>query len=87
MSEQWRAEAAHQFSQAADRLVDACRQLEQCGVDDPPIERLLQALEAVTRQVHQLNPPTERIQTEPADQAVPGCRIAAMDAAQPNRCG
>jgi uncharacterized membrane protein len=87
MREQLRAEAARQFSQAADMLVDACRQLEQCGVDDPPIERLLQALEEVTRQVHQMHPPPERIQTEPADQAIPGCRIAAMDAAQPNRCG
>lgn len=66
MSEEFRAEAARQFSQAADSLVDACRRLEQCGLADPPIERLLRALEDVTHQVHQMHPPGERIQTEPA---------------------
>lgn len=86
MSEQMRAEAARQFSQAADSLVEACRQLEQCGMEDPPVERLLQALEDVTHKVHQMHPPEDRIQIEPADQAVPGCRIAAMDAERPGPC-
>lgn len=92
MSEQMRAEAAHQFSRAADSLVDACRKLEQLGMEDPPVEWLLQALEDVTHRVHQIHPPEERIQTEPADMAIPGCRIAALaadaaeDAKGPTNC-
>ncbi|MFZ5825131.1 MAG: hypothetical protein ACOY94_12460 [Bacillota bacterium] len=86
MSEQMRAEAARQFSQAADLLVDACRKLEQLGMEDPPVERLLQALEDVTHRVHQMHPPEERVQIEPADMAIPGCRIAAMDAEGPTHC-
>lgn len=75
-----RAVAARQFSQAADLLVDACRKLESCGIDDPPIDRLLRALDDVTSQVHQMHPPEERLQPfEPADQAVPPCRIAGLD--------
>ncbi len=81
MSKEMRAEAARHFSQAADQLVDACRKLEQLGMDDPPIEGLLQALERVTQRVHQMHPPEDRIQIEPADMAIPGCRIAALDAA------
>ncbi|MFZ5814346.1 MAG: hypothetical protein ACOY93_03480 [Bacillota bacterium] len=80
MSDKERAEAARQFSQAADSLVDACRRLEQLGLADPPIERLLQALEAVTHQVHRMHTPDQRIQIEPADMAVPGCRVAAAGA-------
>jgi hypothetical protein len=80
------AEAAHRFSQAADALTDACRMLEQCGIEDEPVERLLQALEAVTHRVHRMHPPEERLQIEPADQAVPGCRIAAAQEAGPG-CG
>lgn len=83
MSDELRAEAARRFSQAADALVDACRRLEECGVADPPIERLLQALEDVTNRVHQLHPPQERVQIEPADQAIPGCRIAALENPEP----
>jgi hypothetical protein len=88
MTEEMHKQAARQFSQAADSLVEACRRLEQCGLQDPPIERLLQALEDVTQQVHQMHPPEERVQTEPADQAIPGCRIAAVNAAAaPDPCG
>jgi len=83
MTDELRADAARRFSQAADALVDACQRLEQCGVADPPIERLLQALEDVTHRVHQLHPPEERVQIEPADQAIPGCRIAALENPEP----
>jgi len=78
MTDEMRADAARRFSQAADALVDACQRLERCGMADPPVERLLQALEAVTWRVHAMHPPEERIQIEPADQAIPGCRIAAL---------
>lgn len=78
MDDAIKAEAARQFSQAADMLVDACRKLEQHGMADPPVERLLQALEAVTHQVHQLYPPPERLQFEAADLAGPmAYRLAA----------
>lgn len=70
-----RAEAAHRFSQAADALVSACRQLEQCGIPDEPVEAVLQALEGLTHQVHQLHPPDERVQREPADAIQPACQI------------
>lgn len=76
------ADAAHRFSQAADAMVDACRMLEQCGIEDEPVERLLQAMEAVTQRVHRMHPPEERVQIEPADVATPGCRIAAQHAEQ-----
>ncbi|MGE5674098.1 MAG: hypothetical protein ACM3XM_09430 [Mycobacterium leprae] len=77
MDESFAAAAAHQFSQAADALVDACRKLEQCGLADEPIEGLLQALEVVTHQVHQFHTPDERLQVEPADSATSACRMAA----------
>jgi hypothetical protein len=63
--------AAHRFSHAADSLVDACRKLEQCGMEDEPIERLLQALEEVTHKVHQMHAPDERVKFEIADLASP----------------
>lgn len=75
MMDEMRAEAARQFGQAADLLVDACRQLEQYGLDDPPVERLYQALEEVTQRVHRMQPPEARLQREPADLAVPGCHL------------
>lgn len=75
MDENLTAQAARRFSAAADDLVDACRMLESCGIDDEPVELLLQALEAVTQKVHQLHPPEERVQFEPADLARPGCHI------------
>lgn len=78
MNMQFRAGAARRFSLAADALVDACSALEQCGIDDEPVEQLLQALEAVTHRVHRMVPPPQRIQTEPADQAILACRIAAQ---------
>jgi|GEM_PF-4645178 len=72
------ASAARDFGQASDALVDACRRLEQCGIEDEPVERLLQALEEVTRHVHQMHPPEERVQFEPADLAgAPACLNAA----------
>lgn len=74
-------EAARSFGKAADQLVDACRLLEQYGMDDQPVERLLQALEEVTHQVHRMHPPEERVQFEPADLAVPPCRVAAQEEA------
>lgn len=80
MSEQEQAEAARQFSKAADSMVGALRQLESCGIDDPPIDRLLRALDDVTSQVHQMHPPEDRVQTEPADQVPMVCRVAARDA-------
>ncbi|HWI52801.1 MAG TPA: hypothetical protein VNT01_11750 [Symbiobacteriaceae bacterium] len=69
------AEAARLFSQAADDLVDACRLLESSGIADEPVERLLLALEDVTKEVHQMHRPEERIQLEPADLARPGCNL------------
>ncbi|HWI61381.1 MAG TPA: hypothetical protein VNT75_06075 [Symbiobacteriaceae bacterium] len=75
MDEKLTAQAARQFSQAADALVGACRLLESCGIDDKPVERLLQALEDVTHQVHQMHPPEDRVQFEPADLARPGCNL------------
>ena len=84
MDEKLATQAAHQFSQAADALVDACRKLEQCGVQDEPIEHLLQALEVVTHRVHQLHPPDERIKFETADDlGPPAYRIAAYLATRP----
>lgn len=80
MDENLKEEAARRFSQAADSLVDACRKLEQCGIPDPPIDRLLQALDDVTQQVHKMHPPDDRFKFEMADLAIPGCRIAAYDA-------
>ena len=80
MEETPKARAARAFSQAADALVDACRQLEQCGIQDEPVEQLLQALESVTHKVHQMVPPPQRVQMEPADAASMGCRIAAQQA-------
>lgn len=71
MSENMRKDAARRFSHAADALVDACRKLEQCGMDDEPIERLLQSLEEVTHQVHRMHPPDERVKLETADLASP----------------
>ena len=73
----FRSQAARRFSESADALVNACRLLEQCGIKDEPVEQLLQALERVTQQVHRMHPPEERIQFEPADSAIPACRIAA----------
>ncbi|MDF2627425.1 MAG: hypothetical protein K0R39_1256 [Symbiobacteriaceae bacterium] len=61
MDENLTAQAARQFSAAADALVDACRSLESCGIEDEPVERLLQALEAVTQRVHHMHPPEERV--------------------------
>jgi hypothetical protein len=75
MDENLTAQAARRFSAAADDLVGACRLLESCGIEDEPVERLLQALEAVTQRVHQMHPPEERVQFEPADLARPGCHI------------
>ena len=75
LSEKLTAQAARQFSDAADAMVNACRLLESCGIDDKPVERLLQALEDVTQQVHQLHPPEDRLQIEPADLARPGCNL------------
>jgi cation transport regulator ChaC len=75
MEETLTARAARQFGDAADALVDGCRMLEQCGIDDEPVERLLLALEDVTRIVHQMHPPEARLQTEPADIARPGCYL------------
>lgn len=72
-------EAARRFSSAADAMVDACRLLEQCGMDDEPIEDLLQALEAVTRRVHRMHLPDDRVQLEPADAAAPACHIPFQD--------
>lgn len=80
MEENQKERAARHFSHAADALVDACRQLEQCGMEDEPVERLLQALETVTHKVHQMVPPPERVQIESADIATMGCRIAAQQA-------
>ncbi len=80
MEKQLRAEAAQKFGEAADAMVEAVRLLESCGLDDEPIEQMLQALEAVTHKVHQMVPPPERVQTEPADQVVPACRIGAKHA-------
>lgn len=81
MDDNLKARAAERFSGAADALVDACRMLEQCGIDDRPLEQLLQALETVTQHVHRIHPPRERlIPDEPADMAIPGCRIAAAAA-------
>lgn len=82
-----KAEAARRFSHAADALVDACRLLEQCGMEDEPVEQLLQALEGLTHQVHQMQPPEERLQFDPADQAIPGCRIAPYQENGENTCG
>lgn len=82
-----KARAARRFSEAADAMVDACRLLEQCGVADEPVERLLQAMETVTHQVHRLHPPDQRLITdEPADAAIPGCRIAAAEAEAGEGC-
>jgi hypothetical protein len=78
MEESQKERAARHFSQAADALVNACRELEQCGIQDEPVEQLLQALEGVTRNVHEMVPPPERVQIEPADVATMGCRIAAQ---------
>lgn len=71
------SQAARSFSRAADAMVDACRQLEQLGVRDEPIEGLLQALEAATREVHKLHPPEARLQFEPADTAPSMSRMAS----------
>lgn len=82
-----KADAAKRFSQAADAMVDACRRLEQCGVDDEPIEYLLRAIETVTHRVHRMHPPEERLMPfEPADAAIPGCRIAAAGAETGEGC-
>ncbi len=76
-------EAAHEFARAADALVDACRKLEQCGMEDEPIEQLYQALEAVTHRVHRLHPPDARVTFEKADLASPPAwHIAARLAAE-----
>jgi hypothetical protein len=80
MDQNLAAEAAHRFSNAADAMTDACRMLEQCGIQDEPVERLLQALEEVTHRVHRMHPPEERLQIEPADAAIAACRIAAQQA-------
>jgi hypothetical protein len=83
MEDRFVTETAHQFSQAADSLVNVCRKLEQCGVADEPIEDLLQALEWVTHQVHQLHQPDERFKFEVADLAAPAaCHIAARQAGE-----
>lgn len=89
MDERLKTEAAHRFSQAADALVDACRKLEQCGMEDEPIEQLLQALETVTHRVHQMHPPDERLKFETADLASPAAwHIAArLAAARADACG
>jgi hypothetical protein len=73
-------EAAHDFSRAADLLVDALRRLESCGLDDPPSDRLMRALDDVTHMVHQMHPPDERIKFEAADIAPMVCRIAGRRA-------
>ncbi|HYF95950.1 MAG TPA: hypothetical protein VD969_27370 [Symbiobacteriaceae bacterium] len=76
MDEKLIAQAARQFSAAADTLVGVCRLLESCGMEDEPVERLLLALEDVTRKVHAMHPPDDRLQFEPADLARPGCHLA-----------
>lgn len=88
MTADMKAEAARRFSSAADSLVDACRLLEQCGMADEPVERLLQALEGVTQQVHQMHPPEERYKFEASDVIVPACRTAAYrQGTSDNTCG
>lgn len=84
MDEHLAAQVVHQFSAAADSLVDACRQLEEMGIPDEPVELLLMSLDVVTQEVHRLYPPDEEVKMEPADLAAPPpCRVAARTAADP----
>lgn len=69
------SEAARRFGKAADAMVGACRMLESCGIKDEPVERLLLALEDLTRHVHQMHAPEDRLQFEAADLARPGCHL------------
>jgi hypothetical protein len=72
-----RADAARRFGQSADSLVESCRVLEQMGLEANLTDDLYQTLERVTKRVHQMHPPEERVQWEPADVAVSACRIAS----------
>jgi hypothetical protein len=75
-----RADAAKRFSQSADSLVESCRMLEQQGLEANLTDALYQALEQVTKRVHQIQPPVDRVQWEKADLAVSACRIASQGA-------
>ncbi len=88
MGEDRRRTAAREFSQSADHMIAACRMLEQEGIPDPPVEQFLRSLEALTQAVHRLQPPEQRLQTEPADLAGPApCHVAARQADVPEPGG
>lgn len=66
-------QAVERYRQAADLATEACRLLEQAGVDEAPIERFYQAMDALTRHVNRLVPPPGLRPLEPADAARPVC--------------
>lgn len=77
MDQRLRADAARRFSQSADSLVESCQILEQMGLEANLTDDLYRTIERVTKRVHQMHPPEDRVQWEPADVAVSACRIAS----------